>query len=295
MNFRLRLDFQKHGRLRFLSHLEVVRALERMIRRAQLPYAVSQGFNTHMRYAPGPALPVGTVGLDEHFDLWLTEYLNPALALGRLGDVGLRGLTITAASYVDPRAKGLQATHIHEEYKLVIAVGGAGAVSGVDGVAGAEGDASGTDNDVGAEGDAGGVSDANGAETASDANGANGAETLSASEIVDGLTRVIATGALSVRRGKKNKDYDLTQAIDWMPVACEGQAAATTCEGQAAVDYGERKAGDIVILTMGLRATERGTVRPELLLRAALVDKQGWELKSVVRTRLYEDKELEVS
>jgi radical SAM-linked protein len=121
LTFRLRIDFQKRDRLRFLSHLEVVRALERVIRRAGLPYAVTKGFNAHMRHAPGPALPVGTTGLNEHFDLWLTEYLDPATTCRRLRDASVEGLAIVAASYVNPRAKGLQATHIHERYEIVLA------------------------------------------------------------------------------------------------------------------------------------------------------------------------------
>ena len=46
--FRLRMTFCKQGRLAMLSHLEVARALERAVRRAGLPFAVSQGFSPHM-------------------------------------------------------------------------------------------------------------------------------------------------------------------------------------------------------------------------------------------------------
>ena len=42
--FRLRVTFHETGRLAMLSHLELARALERAVRRAQLPFAVSQGF-----------------------------------------------------------------------------------------------------------------------------------------------------------------------------------------------------------------------------------------------------------
>ena len=62
MPFRLRVSFAKTGRLRFLSHLEVVHALERAVRRTELEYAVTQGFNPRMKIAFGPALPVGTAG-----------------------------------------------------------------------------------------------------------------------------------------------------------------------------------------------------------------------------------------
>ena len=60
--FRLRVSFVKQGRLAMLSHLELARALERAVRRAKLPYAVSNGFSPHMRIAFGAALPVGVGG-----------------------------------------------------------------------------------------------------------------------------------------------------------------------------------------------------------------------------------------
>ena len=50
-DFRLRVTYRMAGRLVMLSHLEVCRALERAVRRADLPYAVSQGFSPHMMYS----------------------------------------------------------------------------------------------------------------------------------------------------------------------------------------------------------------------------------------------------
>lgn len=76
--FRLRVTFRETGRLAMLSHLELARALERAVRRAQLPFAVSQGFSPHMRIAFGAALPVGVGGTAEIFDLFLTDYVPGA-------------------------------------------------------------------------------------------------------------------------------------------------------------------------------------------------------------------------
>ncbi len=72
-NFRLRVYFRKSGRCAMLSHLEVARALERAVRRAGLPYAISQGFSPHMKIAFGAALPVGVGGARECFDLQMTR------------------------------------------------------------------------------------------------------------------------------------------------------------------------------------------------------------------------------
>lgn len=102
--FRLRVTFQETGRLAMLSHLELARALERAVRRAGLPYAVSQGFSPHMRIAFGAALPVGVGGTSEFFDLFLTDYVPPAKALTALQAASPADLMPTEACYVEPKA-----------------------------------------------------------------------------------------------------------------------------------------------------------------------------------------------
>jgi radical SAM-linked protein len=118
--FRLRISYAKAGRLAFLSHLELARSMERLIRRSGLPYTITQGFSAHMRFAPGPALPVGTEGLNELFDVWLSRYIEASDALAALSGVAPQGLHINQVKYVDPRAKGLAATHVIEDYALEV-------------------------------------------------------------------------------------------------------------------------------------------------------------------------------
>ena len=71
--FKIRVTYAMRGRLVMLSHLEVARALERAVRRADLPFAVTQGFSPHMKLAFGAALPVGVGGDHEIFDVTMTE------------------------------------------------------------------------------------------------------------------------------------------------------------------------------------------------------------------------------
>lgn len=99
--FRLRVTFQETGRLALLSHLEVARALERAVRRAGLPFAVSQGFSPHMRIAFGAALPVGVGGTAEFFDLFLTDYVPAPDALAALQEASPADLYPTAARYIE--------------------------------------------------------------------------------------------------------------------------------------------------------------------------------------------------
>ena len=66
--FRLRVAYAKQGRLRHLGHLEMLRTIERCVRRAGLPFAVTQGFSPHMRIQFSAALPTGVSSTCECYD-----------------------------------------------------------------------------------------------------------------------------------------------------------------------------------------------------------------------------------
>lgn len=56
---KLRLQITKESGIRFISHLEYLKTLEKAIRRARIPVAYSQGFNPHMKFSLASALSVG--------------------------------------------------------------------------------------------------------------------------------------------------------------------------------------------------------------------------------------------
>ncbi len=116
--FRLRVRYLKRGRLRYLGHLEVAHTIERVVRRAGLPYAVTQGFSPHMRVAFSSALPVGTGSTCEWFDLVLTAYVPVAEALPRLIAATPADLAPQEAVYVDMRAPALTAWLTRATYRV---------------------------------------------------------------------------------------------------------------------------------------------------------------------------------
>ena len=103
VTFRMRITFQKHGRAAMLSHLEIARALERVIRRSGLPYAITNGFSPHMRIAFGSALPVGVGGDEECLDVLLTERVDPAIALIVLKASSAPALMVKDCKYIGAR------------------------------------------------------------------------------------------------------------------------------------------------------------------------------------------------
>lgn len=107
--FRLRVAYPKLGRLKYLGHLELIHTVEQIVRRAALPYAVTQGFSPHMRIAYTSALPVGTSSAAEYFDVYLTELVPASDALGRLRESSPVDMRPVAASYVELRRPALTA------------------------------------------------------------------------------------------------------------------------------------------------------------------------------------------
>lgn len=118
--FRLRITFVKQGRLAMLSHLEIARALERAVRRAQLPFAVSNGFSPHMKIAFGAALPVGVGGTHEMVDLNLTRYVNLDEALTALQQASVPDLMVTGCSYIEPKAPAASAAFPISTYRILL-------------------------------------------------------------------------------------------------------------------------------------------------------------------------------
>ena len=102
--FRLRCSYVKQGRLALLSHLELAHALTRTVRRADLPFAVSQGFSPHMKIAFGSALPVGVGSSCEIFDIQLKDYVSDVEALAALQAACVPDLMVTDCCYIENSA-----------------------------------------------------------------------------------------------------------------------------------------------------------------------------------------------
>ena len=118
--FRLRMTFCKQGRLAMLSHLEVARALERTVRRAGLPFAISQGFSPHMKIAFGAALPVGVGGLREIADVQLERYLAPERVLEALQRASVPDLMVKDCRYLEPGAPAASVAYPVSTYRALL-------------------------------------------------------------------------------------------------------------------------------------------------------------------------------
>ncbi len=109
---RIRIRFTKHGKVRFTSHRDVARIFQRVLRRAGLPVAYSQGFSPRPKIAFGLALSTGHESEAEYLDIDLDPERTDGLEMGdlpaRLSNELPEGMAVTAAVVIDRRTASLQ-------------------------------------------------------------------------------------------------------------------------------------------------------------------------------------------
>lgn len=98
---RLIANFRKGEELRYISHLDVQRLLQRAMRRAQLPIKYSEGFNPHPLLAFSSALALGYTSEAEWLDLRLTAEIVPEHFTACMNEALPSGLKILRAAEVD--------------------------------------------------------------------------------------------------------------------------------------------------------------------------------------------------
>ena len=119
------IRFGKTGRTRFLSHLDLARAVDRAVRRAGLPVKYSEGFNPSAQIGYASALPVGTAAEAEPCQIELTRPM-PADEIHRALAAELpEGITLADTRVGSgPRRKHISGSEI-AEYEIELDASGA--------------------------------------------------------------------------------------------------------------------------------------------------------------------------
>ena len=106
--FDYRAVYAKYGRARYISHLDFMRSMQRIIKRSKLPVWHTQGFNPHVYIMFPLALPLGTDSRVEIMDFALTQNLPNEQVKKQLGEKCPEGIEIISVS---------QPVHKHTEIK----------------------------------------------------------------------------------------------------------------------------------------------------------------------------------
>ena len=105
---RLRISYSKNGSLRYTGSLDVQKIWERVIRRAGLPIAYSQGFHPQAHINQAIPLPLGYTGANEIVDVWFVEEVNLQIALECIRGACPQGLNVNEITCIPEDASKLQ-------------------------------------------------------------------------------------------------------------------------------------------------------------------------------------------
>ena len=105
---RYQITFSKTGAMRFTSHLDLHKTLERTMRRANLPLVYSQGFTPRPKISLASALPLGYTSEAEVAEFWLEEPIPVEQLAKSFHAASPPGLVLHKAITPDPKAPKLQ-------------------------------------------------------------------------------------------------------------------------------------------------------------------------------------------
>ncbi|MEO7557036.1 MAG: TIGR03936 family radical SAM-associated protein, partial [Acidimicrobiales bacterium] len=116
----VRLRFAKHGKIRFTSHRDIARVWERVLRRAEIPVALTLGFNPHSRLSFGLALSTGHESEGEYLDIDLAQRIDIDDLIEKLTSVLPVGLEAQAAVELEPGSPSLQQAVERCTWRIVV-------------------------------------------------------------------------------------------------------------------------------------------------------------------------------
>jgi radical SAM-linked protein len=115
---RLRFGFSKRGSLALLSHLDLVRLIERALRRSGVPVSFTGGFHPLPRAQFALALPLGAEAEGEWLDLELAEWQDPGWVHERLQAQLPPGFALTAVHEVPVSGPSLSQELVEARWRL---------------------------------------------------------------------------------------------------------------------------------------------------------------------------------
>jgi radical SAM-linked protein len=100
-SFKIKIIYEKSEEIKFISHLDHMRVLERAVRRAGLPIAHSQGYNPRMLISyKTRALKVGEASSSCEAELTFENFVKPEILKKELNQVLPAGLKVLEAGFI---------------------------------------------------------------------------------------------------------------------------------------------------------------------------------------------------
>jgi radical SAM-linked protein len=117
---RLRIRFSRGQELKFISHLDIMRLWQRVLTRAGISLAYSEGFNPHPRISLALPLAVGVTSEVELMDIILTKPVSPHLFTAAVSQQLPAGIKIWQVYPIALTLPSLQSQVRYAEYQVAL-------------------------------------------------------------------------------------------------------------------------------------------------------------------------------
>ena len=111
----IRVFYEKVGRAKFISHLDINRCMQRALRRAEIPVWYTEGFNPHPYTTFALPLSLGYESLCETMDLRITRHMPLDEVKQRLNAVLPEGLTVIKVALQKNKPDAIEKARYHIE------------------------------------------------------------------------------------------------------------------------------------------------------------------------------------
>lgn len=109
-----RVYFDKFGEMKFISHLDLLRFFDRLLKKSQIPVKYSQGFHPRPKMSFGSPVSLGTEAYDEMMDFELETPMSNEEVFKRLNSSNVVGFKVNKVEEVPKKSS------IMEEYTVMI-------------------------------------------------------------------------------------------------------------------------------------------------------------------------------
>ncbi|MGL4307351.1 TIGR03936 family radical SAM-associated protein [Cetobacterium sp. SF1] len=99
-----RIYFDKFGELRFISHLDTLRFMDRLLKKCHIPVKYSQGFHPRPRISLGNPVSLGTAAYNEVMDIVLEVPMTDEKLLEMLNSSGVIGFKVNKVETVEDKS-----------------------------------------------------------------------------------------------------------------------------------------------------------------------------------------------
>ncbi|MBE5927611.1 MAG: DUF2344 domain-containing protein [Lachnospiraceae bacterium] len=101
---KVRIKFAKRGNMKFIGHLDIMRYFQKVMRRAEIDIAYSEGFNPHQKMSFAAPLGVGLTSEGEYLDIEANSVTSSYDMIEKMNQTMVDGMQVLSVVALDDNA-----------------------------------------------------------------------------------------------------------------------------------------------------------------------------------------------